>query len=687
MTFLAPLFLLGALAIAGPIIAHLIRRSTKEQTPFSSLMFLQPTPPRVTRRSRLENLWLLLLRCLVILLLALSFGRPLWQQAAAPPPAPDERKRSILLVDTSASMRRGDLWKNAQARVEALVKKAAPTDEVALLSFGRSTTPLVSFDQWRSTPVDERVPMLLQRLQTTQPTWATTNLGSAMLEAAELLDAGRDAQAHGEIVLISDLQEGAKLDGLQGFGWPKGIRVVLEPVQTDLLDNASVQWLSDQSAAMEGKTKLRLRVQSGPEAKREQYRVQWQPPAPATAGVDVYVPAGQGRIAHAPPPPQGADKVLLTGDKVDFDNTLFVVPPEPAKIVVLFIGKDQPNDPQGALYYLHRGFPSTAQQVIQVVARPADPPPSAFELQQARLLVLGEGLTEAAIGVAREVAKSGRIVIYPVASASAAPAMAALLGVPQVKVEEAPGGKYALFGSIDFTHPVFVPFADPRYSDFTKIRFWAHRKLSMDGVPEAKVVARFDDQSPALVQVPVGRGSIVVLATTWRPSDSQLALSSKFVPLLLSLLEQSNGTQVRRAQYFVGDTVPMADGPQGFKVRAPSGKETEVAAAGMFTATDEPGVYSITPGDARFVVNLSPEESRVQPMDAGRLAALGVPLQEEQGTTLEKAAPTPAAIQTAEIENRQKLWRWLLLGAVAVLLLETPIAAKLSQVPRQPLST
>ena len=136
MTFLAPLFLLGALAIAGPIIAHLIRRSTKEQTPFSSLMFLQPTPPRVTRRSRLENLWLLFLRCLVILLLALSFGRPLWHQAAAPPPAPDARKRSILLVDTSASMKRGDLWKNAQARVEALVKKAGPTDEVALLSFG-----------------------------------------------------------------------------------------------------------------------------------------------------------------------------------------------------------------------------------------------------------------------------------------------------------------------------------------------------------------------------------------------------------------------------------------------------------------------------------------------------------------------------------------------------------------------
>ena len=54
MSFLAPLFLLGGLAVALPIAFHLIRRSSREQMPFSSLMFLQPTPPRVTKRSRLE---------------------------------------------------------------------------------------------------------------------------------------------------------------------------------------------------------------------------------------------------------------------------------------------------------------------------------------------------------------------------------------------------------------------------------------------------------------------------------------------------------------------------------------------------------------------------------------------------------------------------------------------------------
>lgn len=76
MNFLTPLFLIGGLAIAGPIIFHLIKRTTRERTLFSSLMFLLPTPPRLSKRSRLEHLLLLLLRCLALGLLALGFSRP-----------------------------------------------------------------------------------------------------------------------------------------------------------------------------------------------------------------------------------------------------------------------------------------------------------------------------------------------------------------------------------------------------------------------------------------------------------------------------------------------------------------------------------------------------------------------------------------------------------------------------------
>ena len=55
MSLLAPLYFAGALAIGLPILFHLIRRQPKGNIAFSSLMFLKPTPPRLTRRSRSGN--------------------------------------------------------------------------------------------------------------------------------------------------------------------------------------------------------------------------------------------------------------------------------------------------------------------------------------------------------------------------------------------------------------------------------------------------------------------------------------------------------------------------------------------------------------------------------------------------------------------------------------------------------
>src|SRR2546422_9429177 len=34
------------------------------------------------------------------------------------------------------------------------------------------------------------------------------------------------------------------------------------------------------------------------------------------------------------------------------------------------------------------------------------------------------------------------------------------------------------------------PFADPRFSDFTKIHFWKHRQLQTDRLPGARILAR-----------------------------------------------------------------------------------------------------------------------------------------------------------------------------------------------------
>src|SRR5438477_604902 len=147
MSFLAPLFLLGALAVALPVLFHLIRRTSRERTLFSSLMFLMPTPPRVTRRSRLENIFLLLLLCLVLCLLALGFARPFIQRPVAGNPKSGLAKRILILLDTSASMRRGSLFPEARAKAQEIIQQAAPIDQVALFTFDRQVGRVINFEQ------------------------------------------------------------------------------------------------------------------------------------------------------------------------------------------------------------------------------------------------------------------------------------------------------------------------------------------------------------------------------------------------------------------------------------------------------------------------------------------------------------------------------------------------------------
>src|SRR6185503_8622254 len=156
MSFLAPLFLVGVLAVAAPIIFHLIRRTSREKMPFSSLMFLQPTPPRVTRSSRLENLFLLLLRCLVLCLLAMGFARPLLQKPVSADQTGEGRRIAVVL-DASASMRRDNLWADARERARQVLKRTTHADTVAVFLLDRSIRPLMSFEQWTARPIGERV--------------------------------------------------------------------------------------------------------------------------------------------------------------------------------------------------------------------------------------------------------------------------------------------------------------------------------------------------------------------------------------------------------------------------------------------------------------------------------------------------------------------------------------------------
>ncbi len=690
MSFLAPLFLAGALAVALPVVFHLIRRTSKEQVTFSSLMFLMPSPPRLTRRSRLENIFLLLLRCVVLCLLAAAFARPFFQKPATADRQSGPEKSIVILLDTSASMRRGDLWPTARARAEAILKKASPADRISLFTFDRHTRQWVSFEQWAAMGADERVALTSKRLAELSPGWSGTRLGNALITAADAFaELDRQQQPGGlrQIVLLSDLQEGSRLDGLQGYQWPRGIQLLVEPLKTKRTTNAGLQPVQDQDEFNKAPADagMRLRVSNSADSKREQFQLRWDGDAESPA-VEVYVPPGQSRVVPAPKLAAGVagERLVLAGDDENFDNSIYLVPPKAERVQILHLGNDSETDSAQSLYYLKRAFPETRRQVVQILARPGETPLPAADLAGAHLIIITDALPASRLKSVQHFLSEGKTVLFALQAASDAPALGRLAGVENFSAEEAAGSRYAMLGQIDFEHPLFAPFADPRYSDFTKVHFWKHRRLDADKLPGARVLARFDDGDAALLQIPVGQGSVLALTAGWRPADSQLALSSKFVPLLFSILEQSGGLKTQPSQYVVGDDVPLPGtaAARPLTVRKPDGALVELAAgASRFSQTDLPGIYTVTSLEPplRFAVNLEAAESKTAPLAEDELEHLGVPLHAPPVEAAKQLEQRRERLQATELENRQKLWRWLIAGALMLLVMETWLAGWLNR--------
>jgi hypothetical protein len=688
MSLLTPWFLLGAAAIAGPILFHLIRQAVRERRPFSSLMFLRPTTQRVTRRRKLEDLWLLLLRCLCVLLLATGFARPFFTHNHTPPASATGSRQLILLLDTSASMRRDGVWEQARSLAKKYLAETAPSDQVAVLTFDREPHTVVSFGEWSTWTGDQRAALAQQRLDALSPSWTGTQLGPALTDAAEkFTDDSPDGKPAGrrELVLISDLQEGAKLDCLQGHEWPAGLRVILEPVAAKSQANAGLEILNPVGDG----GPVRVRVTNARDSDREKFQLMWHDAGgtPAAGGpMEIYLPPGQTRTFTAPVLPTGTAtaELQLSGGEVNFDNRSFYAAPEAEHLTIAWFGPDAGNDPQTMRYYWQLLFPETPARQVKTVSPAVQGTFSPDVLNQSAFAVIPGRMAPGEISVTHDWLARGKTALFVVTDESSASPLAALAGLPTLDITEA-AGDYALLGDIDFTHPLFSEFADPRFSDFTHIHFWKHRRLDIPPAAQARVLSKFDDGTPALAQIPVGQGNLLVLAAGWNPADSQFALSSKFPPLMQAMLDWSAASAPARFQFNTGDAIPSPDRPGSAQVqwKKPNGKKATLAAGATFSETDLPGIYTATFGDRQrqFAVNLPLDESRTAPMSTDELSRLGVPLQTLTQMPEAKARQIQIHLQRTELENQQKIWRWLLAGVLAVTFGEIILSGWLARRP------
>ncbi len=728
MTPLAPLYLLGALAIAGPILFHLWRRAPRGRREFSTLMFLSPSPPRVTSRSRVEHWLLLLLRGAVLCLLALAFARPLWRTATSEPEQPGDEELVAVLIDTSASLRRDGAWSELMKQAGDGISKLPTTATVGLFAFDDRWRSVADFVELKPLEPTARRELVRARLAELKPTWGGTNLGEALVRTASALQETQTERAIPvklRIILASDLPVGANLDALRGFEWPADLRVEPLIARASSPSNAGLQ-LVERNLDL-GDDQLRVRVTNSADARKESFVLKWD--GADAANATVYVPPGQSRVIAPPKRPDGTASMslILTGDDHDFDNRVFVAPPRIETKLVVYCGADKADDPDGLRFYLEGVFAASRRYRVELAGwnetAKKNPltlthSPTVFvppetgggegtkpkaedkhKVERPSLVVLTHLEEDAGTFVKDHLALGGAVLIAA-RSAESGTANLRQCGLEDVSLTEATVRRDAMWGEIDFEHPLFAPFAEAQFSDFTGIRFWKYRALEVAGkrvtgskqedgqvgnLPYGgRTLARFDDGAPAFVEFSVGKGRVWLMTAGWHPADSQLARSSKFPPLVYRMLEQASGAVSRPESLPVGSAIPWpkssGDAASRGTVRLPDGRAvTDLTLDSAFTQTEQPGLYGLeVEGRSETVaVNLAADESRTSPLSIEQLESLGVRLgTAERPEETRRAQDRQRQLQLEELEQNQKLWRWGLLVVIGLLLVETWLAGR-----------
>lgn len=720
MSFLTPLFAAGMLALSLPILFHLIRRAPKGTRQFSTLMFLETSPPTLTRRSRLDHRLLLLLRALALAALVLAFTRPFLREVAELNVFSRDLRRTAIIVDRSASLRRGDLWEQALAEAQAALGALNRQEDFAVYVFDDRVQTLVDFAsidaenagtarnaQEAQARWESRRELARRQLEQLTPSWGGSDAGMALSLAADGLVAANQQEqsdARLQVVLITDRQRGLRLETLDGFEWPEQVEVDVRTLAAPGGSNASLELIADGDA--ESVEIQRVRVTNEEDSAVDSFVLHWLDDSGRVDHASqqtVYVPPGQSRV-ESMSLPVGEDaarfrRLELVGDDFDFDNTVFAIPPERAEYTILYAGTESADDPEGLRFYLTRTFVETPERVVQIQSWDGATPVPELARGAIHFVVLTQNVAPEYWPRLMEFVSRGGTMLVVVRDESLREMLAAFFDHPGLQISEGRVKDYAMLAEVDFDDPLFSQFADPAYSDFTKIRFWKYRALDVESLGDVDVIARFDNEDPAVIARRVQRGRVIALASGWHPRDSRLALSSKFVPILETLLRGELDGQHTLESLTVHGTLELpADRGTPVTVVRPDGTEVALPAdRRLFRELETPGIYQVRTGaeDAlaerdpdsvseggdglqEFAVNLAAAE--------GRTALLPPELLEQRGVALGMAEVSEAAelerrrqMRDVELESEQQLWRWLLIAAAVLLISETWLAGRISR--------
>ncbi len=672
MEFLNPFFWLGATALTAPILLHLVRRHRRERVPFPSLMFLRQIPTKEFRRKKLTHLFLLLLRCLGLLLIVAAFSRPMVLGTWFGSLAMGTPRSVVILIDSSMSMSREPVWQKASEVAEQRIRSLTGGDEGLIVRFGETVEVLSSWEA-RS----ERLLSLLHSRSGTS--FEGTSYAEALRVASEQF---KEQQAsRKEIVLITDLQ----LSGLpesQKWRLPGDVLLTIESVGEESA-NLFVE---------------EVRLERFSFGERHPYPIltvlKSSPPQPLQGELQLFLEGqlidrkgfelnqdGTVQVTFRPfaleAGPRKGRIVAQVADALAADNVFFFVV-ERRESRPITVVSSRPS----SMVYLKSALSSGQNLPFRVeVVKP--PGPARLIPEDRPVLILDDLARPPRPDALESYVSNGGGLLVSLGNSVRPQAynrLAAelfLAELDQRRFVRSRDRNFTSITDVDWQHPVFSVFRESHRAGLVSVQFYSYWKLRPR--QGSTVLARFDESSPALVERTLGRGRVLVFASSLDRVWTDFPLRNAYVPFWHRLSGYAAGWSVSAAALTVGEILGSeqdavkseAGSTSSWNIVDPNGQRV----IGLDQETPDfvelkfPGHYEIRENKKTdwVAVNSDPRESDLEQVPVEKFLAR---FRAERPTQ----SSSPEATRVRQELHRQPLWWLLLLAAVVVLGTESLVA-------------
>ena len=674
MSLLAPLFLLGLAGLAVPVFIHLIQREKKRVVRFPSLMFLERIPYQSVRRRRIHNWTLLLLRLAALLLVVLAFARPYFVRPQRTVAGSGARE-VVILLDRSYSMAYGDRWERARRAAKEAVAGLTLSDRVSLVLVDANAEVAV-----RSSEDKGRV---LAAIDAARVSAGATRFAPGLKVAGTIL--GESSLPRLDATLISDFQRGGWL-GSEAVELPP--TATLTPISVDgpaTAPNAGVSAVTIDRSTFEGQERITVSasVTNFASTPLAETGLTLEIGGRAVQRAVVAAAPGEGGSVTFQPVtvtgPNMRGTVRLAADALEQDNVRHFVISPVSDLPVIVIDR-APGVAESSLY-LTRAAAIGERPSFAVSVRAPDTLPDA-DLRKAAVVVVND--VPVGSGLANRlkafVERGGGLFVIagPRAQwAGASDVLPAVIGGPVDRTR----GDAARLGAIEYGHPMFEVFRAARSGDFAAAQFFGFRSLT--AAADARVLARFDAGAPALAERAVGKGRVMVWASSVDLEWNDLAIKPVFLPFVHGALRHLAAYAAAPPYLTVGQVLDpglLAGDISEPVALTPSGARIPLSGpAGQVLPVTEQGFYEVrgarAPGAATVIAaNVDVTESDLTGIDPRALVAAATPAA-GAGRPEQAGLPLPPEAQ----ERGQRLW-WLLLAAGLLLFgAETILGNRLSR--------